>query len=73
MRGWHYRINHREENSEQGSVSIKKLISNFKEANRGCKTLLKDLGKPSAHTQKALIKMFRPSKKYPSRETVPLS
>ncbi len=28
--------------------------------------------KPSAHTQKALIKMFRPSKKYSARYTFPL-
>ncbi len=29
--------------------------------------------KPSAHTQKVMIKMFRPSKKYPSRDTVPFN
>ncbi len=29
-------------------------------------------GKPSAHTPKVLLKMFRPSKKYPSRDTVRL-
>ncbi len=29
--------------------------------------------KPSSHTQKVLIKMFKPSKKYPTRDTVPLS
>ncbi len=29
--------------------------------------------KPSVHTQKVLVKMFRPSKKYPSRDTFPLN
>jgi hypothetical protein len=27
--------------------------------------------KPSAHTQKVRVKMFRPSKKYPSSDTIP--
>ncbi len=29
--------------------------------------------KPSAHTQKVLIRMFRPSNKYQSRDTIPLN
>jgi hypothetical protein len=34
--------------------------------------LLEGLEKSFEHTQKVLIIMFRPPKKYPSRDTVPL-
>ncbi len=39
---------------------------------RGSERPLKDLESHQAHTQKVLIKMFRLSKKYPSRDTAPL-
>jgi hypothetical protein len=50
-------------------VSIFKIVSNFKEADiklillQRSEKLLKGLEKPSAHTQRKLIKMLRPSKK----------
>jgi hypothetical protein len=44
--------------------------SNFKEAKK--KLIFLKGSKKLLHTQKILIVMFRPSKKYPSRDTVPL-
>ncbi len=60
--------------TERVSVNI---FSNFKAANKklinvlGSEKLLKDL--ENHHTQKVLIKMFRPSKIYASCDTVPLT
>jgi len=58
---------------------ISTLVSNFNEANKrwiivkGSEKAFERSWKPSAHTHKVLIKMFRPSKKYPFRGTVPLT
>ncbi len=60
------------------SVSIFKIISKFKEADiklvllQRREKLLKDIEKPSAHTQRRLIK-YLDLQKYLSRDTVPLT
>jgi hypothetical protein len=57
---------------------FKKFVSNFKEANKKLIKLYREVNsfwktlKPSVHTQKVLIKMFKFSKKYQSRDIVPL-
>jgi hypothetical protein len=61
--------NHREGNSEKGfSKHLKKLVSKFKEANK--KLLIVKGSKKRIHRRKVI---FRPSKNYPSRDTVPFS